>query len=165
MFGKRDSPSSYCRQYTAPAPSPDMQGKALRFQIRIHTMPFIGGQPLPRRLLTCPALADVAAAVPDPSHRASCSISPVGGYHRHVSAPCQKEPRRRGVGVVPGSYSRHWWPVAGQTVTVPLSDVRQGLPDEFKPVSAWTVTLSLCRAKTAPASKSGGTVEFEIRAS
>ena len=25
------------------------------------------------------------------------------------------------VGVVPGSYSRHWWPVNGQTVTVPLS--------------------------------------------
>jgi len=27
-----------------------MRGKALRFQIRIHTMPCIGGQPLPRRL-------------------------------------------------------------------------------------------------------------------
>jgi hypothetical protein len=77
---------------------PVMQGKALRFQIRIHTMPFFGGQPLPRRLCTCPALAVTAAAVPDPSHRALASISPAGGFRSRVSAPGQKEPRRRGVG-------------------------------------------------------------------
>lgn len=35
---------------------PVLREKALRFQVRIRAMPFIGGQPLPRRLLTCPAL-------------------------------------------------------------------------------------------------------------
>lgn len=42
---------------------PVMQGKAHRFQIRIHAIPCTGGLPLPRRLFTCPALADMAAAV------------------------------------------------------------------------------------------------------
>jgi len=36
---------------------PILQGKALRLQTRIHAMPLFGGQPLPRRLRTCPALA------------------------------------------------------------------------------------------------------------
>lgn len=77
---------------------PAIQEKALHFQIRIHTMPFNGGQPLPRRLCTCPALAVIAAAVPDPSHRALASILPAGGFRSRVSAPGQKEPHRRGVG-------------------------------------------------------------------
>ena len=64
-------------------------------------MPFDGGQPLPRRLFTCPTLTGLAAAVPDPSYRAVASISPAGGFRSRVSAPGQKEPRRRGVGKSP----------------------------------------------------------------
>lgn len=45
---------NFYEQYPAPVPSPRLQGKALRLT-RICAMPFFGGQPLPRRLLTCPA--------------------------------------------------------------------------------------------------------------
>lgn len=37
-----------------PAPSPRMQGKARHLICRIHAMPDIGGQPLPRRVFICP---------------------------------------------------------------------------------------------------------------
>ncbi len=49
---------------------PGLQGKDLRFQIRIYAMPYFGGQPLPRRLLTCPAFAAVRLSGPR-------SVSPV----------------------------------------------------------------------------------------
>lgn len=48
-----DLPSDNTRPPLLP---PVMREKALRFQVRIHAMPFVGGQPLPHRLLTCPAL-------------------------------------------------------------------------------------------------------------
>ena len=83
-----------CRRFSQPIYGPlrrdkqdETREKALRFQIRINTIPCIEGQPLPRRLLTCPALAVVAAAVPDPLSRASCWTLPDGGYHWSVSAP------------------------------------------------------------------------------
>lgn len=43
---------------------PRLQGKDLRSQIRIYAMPFFGGQPLPRRRLTCPASAAVRLSSP-----------------------------------------------------------------------------------------------------
>lgn len=58
---------------------PVMRGKALRSLIRIHTMPVLDGQSLPRRLLTCPASAAVRLAVPDlASGRSRPERQPVG---------------------------------------------------------------------------------------
>ena len=37
-------------QFHHPLLPPDIQWQFLRFLIRIHAMPFVGGQPLPRRL-------------------------------------------------------------------------------------------------------------------
>ncbi len=46
-----------CQTISGPRSFPPvLREKALRFQVRIRAMPFVGGQPLPRRLLTCPAL-------------------------------------------------------------------------------------------------------------
>lgn len=42
-------------QFPYPLLPPDTQRQSLRFLIRIHAMPFVGGQSLPRRLLSCPA--------------------------------------------------------------------------------------------------------------
>ena len=41
-----------------------MQGKDLLFLTCIHAMPIVGGQPLPRRLFTCPALGIAATSSP-----------------------------------------------------------------------------------------------------
>ena len=45
-----------------PAPSPRMQEKARRQICRIHVLPDIGGQPLPRRVFICPRSRTVRQA-------------------------------------------------------------------------------------------------------
>lgn len=83
---------SYLPRLDTPGPRsfpPDTQGKALRLLIHIRAMPVDGGQPLPRWVLSTPAL---------------CSPAPVrspddaGGLRCRVSAQTQKEPVLRGVG-------------------------------------------------------------------
>src|SRR5690606_23732700 len=81
---------------------PVLRGKALRFLIRIRTMPFIGGQPLPRGLFSRPAPAIAACAVPGHSLRPDDAST-----RRWVSSSCfcagpEGVGSARG-GVVPGS--------------------------------------------------------------
>lgn len=82
---------------------PALQGKALR-QVRIHAVPFLGGQPLPRRLLTCPASAASRLGSPryvTPPDR-GCTVRWVS-YPRFCPAPEGAAPGR--VGVDPGPSS------------------------------------------------------------
>ncbi len=76
---------------------PVLRRKALRFQTRIYTMPFLGGQPLPRGLFSRPGDNILCRRGPR-SVTPQNGGSPAGGFRSRVSAPIQKEPIRRGMG-------------------------------------------------------------------
>jgi hypothetical protein len=121
------------RQYPAPAPSPRHAGEG----------PSVS-DPYPHdALYRRPAASPQASHLPRVGRcgrggpRSVTSRRGVDFIGRWVSSSCfcavpEGAASARG-GVVPGSYSRHWWPVDGRTVVATFFAPRAGESSECKP--------------------------------
>lgn len=148
--GMQNSRRDSIRQYPAPAPSPRLQGKDLRFQIRIYAMPFFGGQPLPRRRLTCPASAAVRLSGPRSVSPASHTQEqpPVGFI---VALLCQSRRCRSGAGWGSPRIIVHIWrPVSEHTVASAFVWITGALEKHWDEPGARAYEVTSSRAPTIP---------------
>jgi len=103
---------------------PGLRGKALLFLVRIHAMPVLGGQPLPRGLFSRPAPGRRAPARSPIRH-----VVAWPRLHRPVGfvVAFLRRPRRSRSGAgwgSPRTMSRAWRPVRRQTVVAAFEQSR-----------------------------------------
>lgn len=104
---------------------PIYRGRPYASSIRFHAMPCFGGQPLPRRLYTCPALCSSAPVRSPISHGHCFGLHPPVGYSCRVSERPSRSRFRSGWVkspriVIPAEFAQRskarasWWDMLGQ---------------------------------------------------